>query len=225
MGFLGGGGGAAGARRAGIVQGLAEVDAMEPRGDAGASDFRALRVRFPAGAAAGAQQGASVAINGTCLTVVDIAGDVLGFDVMGETLARTNLGRLGPGSAVNFERAARVGDEVGGHTVSGHVHAVGEIRAKERDGENVCVTVGAPPELMKYILPKGFIAVDGASLTVGETGPDWFNVWLIPETLRMTVLGAHCGGEPVNLEVDAQTQAVVDTVERYLAERLPSGAP
>ena len=198
---------------------MATVRAVEE-----AAAARTVTVEFPAGAAAGVQLGASVALNGTCLTVVQAeeAAATMAFDVIGETLDKTNLGELGPGSKVNFERAAKIGDEIGGHNVSGHVHTVGRIRsisdAEKWGMQTVCVQIGFPPEWRKYVLPKGFIAIDGASLTVGEVGPDWLNVYLIPETLRMTVLSLKGPGDSVNVEIDAQTQAIVDTVERVLGE-------
>jgi riboflavin synthase len=149
-------------------------------------DFRSFDVAFPAGATAAIQIGASVALNGTCLTVVEqVEGDVLRFDVIGETLARTNLGFLQEGSAVNFERSARMGDEIGGHTVSGHVHTTAQIAAVEVSENNRRLVFRlSDPTYIKYILPKGFVAVDGCSLTVGEVDEDSFAVYLIPETLR-----------------------------------------
>jgi riboflavin synthase len=115
--------------------------------------------------------GASVALNGTCLTVTSARSDLLTFDIIAETLRRTNLGALERGSAVNFERSARMGDEIGGHTVSGHVHTTAIIRAIEKQADNVRMVFQlADASWRKYILPKGFVAVDGCSLTVGEVG-------------------------------------------------------
>jgi riboflavin synthase len=134
----------------GIVQGKAEVEDVQRK-----EDFARFNIRLPAGKADGVQIGASVAINGACLTVTSIAGDLLGFDVMVETLRATNLGALGAGSAVNFERAARVGDEIGGHNVSGHVHTTATIKAVEDTPNNRRVTFELPEaRWMKYILPK-----------------------------------------------------------------------
>lgn len=194
--------------------------------------------------------GGSIAINGTCLTVVtaDEAEGVSTFDVVGETLRATSLGRLGPGSEANFERAARVGDEIGGHLVSGHVCCVARVEAVEKDGEggnesdgnqnsgNVKMTFRVPSRWGKYILPKGFVSLDGCSLTVGpevvaveedKRGADGgggsetlFSVFFIPETLRVTRFGAVRTGDLVNVEVDATTQAVVDAVERVVDARI-----
>ena len=203
----------------GIVQGLARVEAVaeEP-------GLSRVRVALPDGRAAGVQIGASVAINGTCLTVTRIDGDVLSFDIMAETLRATNLGGLKAGASVNFERSARVGDEIGGHTVSGHVHATAAIVKVEETPNNRRVVFELPDErLIKYILPKGFVAVDGCSLTVGEVEGRTFSVYLIPETLRVTVFGFKGVGDSVNVEIEASTQAIVDTVERvverYMAQR------
>jgi riboflavin synthase len=203
----------------GIVQGLAQVvDVAQQPG------LSTVRIALPAGAAAGIQIGASVAINGTCLTVTRIDGDTLSFDIMAETLRATNLGGLAAGGAVNFERSARVGDEIGGHSVSGHVHTKAVISDVQETPNNRRVVFELPDEAwMRYILPKGFIAVDGCSLTVGEVQGRTFSVYLIPETLRVTVFGRKGKGDSVNVEVEAQTQAIVDTVERvvarYMADR------
>ena len=185
--------------------------------------------------------GGSIAINGTCLTVVtaDEAEGVSTFDVVGETLRATSLGRLGPGSEANFERAARVGDEIGGHLVSGHVCCVTRVEAVEKDeggkggnqnSGNVKMTFRVPSRWGKYILPKGFVSLDGCSLTVGpdvatsraggEGASTSFSVFFIPETLRVTRFGEVGVGDAVNVEVDATTQAVVDAVERAVDARI-----
>lgn len=131
-----------------------------------------MQVCFPGAGADGVAQGASVAINGTCLTVTAIDEAQLSFDIITETLRRTNLGSLGEGSTVNFERSARMGDEIGGHTVSGHVHTVARVSAIERREDDVRMQFALEdPAWRKYILPKGFVAVDGCSLTVGEARP------------------------------------------------------
>mmetsp|Transcript_25566 Transcript_25566/g.60812 ORF Transcript_25566/g.60812 Transcript_25566/m.60812 type:complete len:167 (+) Transcript_25566:522-1022(+) len=156
-----------------------------------------------------------------CRKVVSIEGDTLGFDVIGETLRATNLGGIFEGSLVNFERSARVGDEIGGHNVSGHVCCTAGVDRVEKTENNVRLVLKlASPKFIKYILPKGFVAVDGCSLTVGEVGEDWFSVYLIPETMRMTVFGARQEGDLVNIEVDSQTQTIVDTVERVVSAKL-----
>lgn len=163
--------------------------------------------------------GASVAVNGTCLTAVDVGGDEAQFDVIPETLTRTNLGTLGVGSAANFERSARLGDEIGGHQVSGHIQTTATVEEVDTSVEGKYRIRLAPRDStwMRYILPKGFVAVDGVSLTVGDTSETWFDVYLIPETLRVTVMGQAAPGTVCNIEVEAQTQAIVDTVERVVS--------
>ncbi|KAG2495156.1 hypothetical protein HYH03_006764 [Edaphochlamys debaryana] len=200
----------------GIVQGTASIATVERQ-----DQFSALNIHFPPGKVDGVKIGASVAINGTCLTVTRIDGDVLSFDVMMETLRATNLGGLQAGSVVNFERSARVGDEIGGHNVSGHVHCTATIANVEQTPNNRRITFQlSNPAFMKYVLPKGYIAVDGCSLTIGEVWEDKFSVYLIPETIRVTVFGVKSIGDSVNIEIETQTQAIVDTTERVVAQYL-----
>ncbi|KAK9824904.1 hypothetical protein WJX74_004875 [Apatococcus lobatus] len=195
----------------GIVQGQAQVKAVNRR-----PEFSQLTVSFPDGSLKDIQHGASVAINGTCLTVTGSTDTQARFDVIAETLRLTNLGSLQEGSPVNFERSARVGDEIGGHNVSGHIYTTGQITEITRTEDNRRIAIKVPSKWMKYILPKSYIAVDGISLTVGETGEDWFCIYLIPETLSITTMGGRKEGDVLNLEIEAQTQAIVDTVERTL---------
>lgn len=197
----------------GIVQGQATVDKVIQK-----EDFRTIALRFPEGSLEAANIGASVAINCTCLTIVSIEAEsnLLTFDVIGETLDKTNLGELEEGHKANFERAARIGDEIGGHNVSGHVHTIGRVRQVETSENNVRYNIEVPQEWIKYVLPKGYIAVDGISLTVGEVEENTFNLYLIPETLRVTTLGKKAEGTSVNIEIDSQTQTIVDTIEKYM---------
>mgnify|MGYP000026173405 CR=1 FL=1 len=183
-----------------------------------------LVFQFPESLTDALEIGASVAINGTCLTVTEIDDGRVSFDAMMETLAVTNLGRLAPGSVVNIERAARFGDEIGGHILSGHVHTQATLVAKETPENNCVLTFQCEPHWMKYVFAKGFIALNGASLTVGEVDrrSNQFNVYLIPETLRVTNFGQLEINDAVNLEVDAHTQAIVDTLERIEAEKSKS---
>jgi len=184
-----------------------------------AADFRTHTVELPEDMAGGLQTGASVAHNGCCLTVTETDGRTARFDLMGETLDKTNLGRLKAGDLVNLERAARFGDEIGGHLMSGHITATTEILRIERTEHNTTMHFALPAALKPYILPKGFVGLDGCSLTIGSVGEDSFCVHLIPETLRRTLFGTRQAGDTVNLEIDPQTQAVVDTVGRILAAR------
>lgn len=172
----------------------------------------------------GLEIGASVSVDGVCQTVVGLDGTVARFDAIQETLDKTTLDALEVGARVSVERSARVGDEIGGHDVSGHVRGTGRVAEVSREGHEVAIVLAVPPDWMKYILPKGFIAVDGSSLTVGETEAEGrFSVYLIPETLRLTNLGTKAPGDRVNIELDPRTVAIVDTVERVLAQREATG--
>jgi riboflavin synthase len=159
-----------------------------------------LAVRTPL--AAELERGDSIAVNGVCLTAVEIDGDTFEADVMEETLARSSLGRLTEGDRVNVELALRVGDRLGGHFVQGHVDSTGRVESVEPREHSRVVRIGAPPELLRYVVEKGSIAVDGVSLTVVEVDDGSFSVSLIPETLERTTLGSASEGDPVNLEVD-----------------------
>jgi riboflavin synthase len=147
------------------------------------------------------------------------------FDAMQQTLALTTLGRLAPGSRVNVERAAKDGAEIGGHPLSGHVDTQARLLQVRRPENNHVLRLGMPAPWMRYVFAKGYVAVDGASLTVAEAwrerdGSGWFEVWLIPETLRLTTFGDRREGDPLNLEIDRQTQVFVDTVRAAIDERL-----
>ncbi|GAB50027.1 riboflavin synthase [Atlantibacter hermannii] len=199
----------------GIVQGVAKIIAIDEK-----PNFRTHVVALPPELLPGLETGASVAHNGCCLTVTHIDGDKVSFDLMKETLRITNLGELVPGDLVNIERAAKFSDEIGGHLMSGHIMTTAEV-SKILTSENNRQIWLKPqdPTLLKYILHKGFIGIDGISLTVGEVTATRFCVHLIPETLQRTTLRNKKLGQRVNIEIDPQTQAVVDTVERVLASR------
>lgn len=207
----------------GIVQGIATVSALRER-----PGLRSFTLQFPPGFAAGLEIGASVAVDGTCLTVTALHGEAAAdFDVMQQTLALTTLGALRDGSRVNVERSAKSGAEVGGHVLSGHVDAVATLSQLRRPENNHVLRFEVPAPWMNYVFNKGFMAVNGASLTVADShrapdGSGWFEVWLIPETLRMTTFGDKAEGARVNLEIERQTQVIVDTVERILAQRFGS---
>ncbi len=194
----------------GIVEELGEVAAVT---DAG-GDSVVLAVRGPL-VAGDARHGDSIAVNGVCLTVVD--RDEHGFtaDVMGETLRRSSLGDLRPGSPVNLERAATLQTRLGGHLVQGHVDGVARIVSRESADAWEVLTFSLPAQLARYVVEKGSIAVDGVSLTVMAVTDDTFSVGLIPTTLKLTVLGVKQVGDPVNLEVDVMAKYV----EKLLAGR------
>jgi riboflavin synthase len=164
--------------------------------------------------------GDSVAVNGVCLTAVAVEDGTLAFDAVPETLRRSSLGRLETGAEVNVEPALRVGEALGGHYVQGHVDGVGHVRSVETEGADVVVRVDAPPELLRYLVEKGSVTVEGVSLTVAGVDERGFSVALIPHTLAETTLDALAAGDPVNLEVDV----LAKYVERLVAPRLRSSA-
>ena len=191
----------------GIVQGTGSVHSIE--GDSTLT----FAIQIPS--TDGLEVGGSVSIDGVCLTATSI-GQQVTFDVIPETIHRTTLGSLKPGDSVNVERALKFGAELGGHLLSGHIMGTAHI-SKVRDQD---YTICCPPEMADYIQEKGYIAVDGISLTIGETdGNGGFDVHIIPETLRLTTLGKKSEGDRVNIEIDAMTQAVVETTKRMMEQR------
>lgn len=195
----------------GIVQGKGRVAAISD----GAS-IRTLSIELPN--TNDLAIGASVAINGVCLTATQIDGGVVNFDVIQETLQRTTIGELIVGSEVNVERSLSFGDEIGGHLLSGHIMGTGRVQMAMELGEGMDFQILVPEEMRKYVLEKGYIGVDGISLTVGEVQDGAFKLHIIPETLRLTTLGQRSIGDAVNLEIDSSTQTIVATVERYLSQ-------
>lgn len=184
-------------------------------------DFASLVYEFPRQYAEGLQLGASVAQNGVCLTVRTLDEQQDGsyrvsFDAIAQTLKLTNLADLKAGDSVNIERAARFGDEIGGHVVSGHVFGCINVLAVEQDALNMRVVFERPAELRPYLLNKGFVALNGCSLTIAEVTQDTFTVCLIPETRDVTVFGQTKVGDKVNLEIDPSTQATVDTIKELM---------
>jgi len=199
----------------GIVQGTGTVVSIDEK-----PNFRTHVVRMPEDMLDNLQLGASVSHNGCCLTVTEVQGDLVSFDLMKETLRLTNLGDLQVGDLVNLERAARFNDEIGGHLMSGHIICTAEVAKILTSENNRQIWFRMPHEdLMKYVLHKGYIGIDGISLTIGEVTRTRFCVHLIPETLQRTTLGTRRLGDKINIEIDPQTQAIVDTVERVLASR------
>ncbi len=210
----------------GIVQGIATVAAVTER-----PGLHSFRLALPPGFRAGLAVGASVAVDGTCLTVTALHGsDAADFDVMQQSLALTTLATLQAGSRVNVERAARDGAEIGGHPLSGHVDFMATLAEVRRPENNHVLRIAVPAPWMRYVFAKGYIAVNGASLTVAQAerepgGSGWFEVWLIPETLRMTTFGDKVGGDRLNIEIERQTQVFVDTVRDAIDERLGALRP
>jgi len=213
----------------GIVAGGAQVERLADR-----AGLRSFTLRFAApGFGAGLTIGASVAVDGVCLTVTalhraapgaDGADEIYAadFDVMQQSLALTTLGTLAVGSMVNVERAAKDGAEIGGHPLSGHIDCLGTVREVRRPENNHVLRIQLPPRYMRYVFAKGYIAVNGCSLTAAEVDrrAGWFEVWLIPETLRLTTFAAKREGDAVNIEIERQTQVFVDTVREAIDERL-----
>jgi riboflavin synthase len=198
----------------GIVQGMAEVVEITT-----GENFRTHTIRMPEERISGLQTGASIAHNGCCLTVTRIQGDLVSFDLMQETLRVTNLGDLKPGDPINFERAARFGDEIGGHQMSGHISCTAQVTRVLESTDNRQIWFRPPRQFNRYLFRKGYIGVDGISLTIGEVDSGEFCVNLIPETLSRTNMGTRRAGDRVNIEIDPQTQAIVETVERVLSDR------
>lgn len=192
----------------GIVRERGRVAAVE-----GGEDGVRLRVEAPV-TASGVSLGDSVAVNGCCLTAVEVADGCISFDAVPETLRRTSLGRLEPGTAVNLEPAVRAGEPLGGHYVQGHVDGVGRVRFAEPEGEGSRVWIEAPPEVLRYCVEKGSVAVEGVSLTVAELAQDAFAVALVLHTLVETTLGGLEPGREVNLEADVLAKYVEKLLTR-----------
>jgi len=207
----------------GIVQAVAQVSAVADR-----PGLRTLTLAFPPGFCEELAIGASVAVDGVCLTVTGRTGaDTASFDVMQQTLALSTLGTLGEGSRINVERAARENAEIGGHPLSGHVDCQARVEAVRQPENNHVLRIAVAAQWMRYIFPKGYIAVNGASLTVAEADrrAGWFEVWLIPETLRLTTFAEKGAGAALNIEIERSTQVMVDTVREAVDERLGTLLP
>jgi len=202
----------------GIVQTTAIVDQIEDR-----PGFRKLRLQVPNKYLQHLLQGASIAINGTCLTVTAFDADAepawVQFDLIDETLRLTNLGQLTIGNSVNFERSLTLGRELGGHILSGHIQTQAEVLQVMKTADNWALELQLAPEWQPYVFSKGFIAIDGISLTVGAVVDGRFWLHIIPETLAITTLGQRQTGDRVNIEIDQQSYTIVQTVERLLLAR------
>ena len=162
--------------------------------------------------------GASVSLDGVCMTVVNIDNGIVSFDAISETLDRTTLSNRMVGDLLNVERSLRLGDELGGHILSGHIIGTAEILKREEVGDGVDFLISIPDGCNQFILEKGYIAVDGMSLTVGKCEEDCFFLHIIPETLRITSIGNKSEGNLVNIEIDSRTQAVVEAMMRMGVE-------
>ena len=196
----------------GLVEGQGTIRGLTPEGDA----IR-LDVELPATMTGGLGIGDSVAINGCCLTVIEIDGPVAAFQAGTETLSKTNLDKLKVGHPANLERSLPVDGRLGGHFVQGHVDGVGEVVSIDRDGEWVTMWFRVPTSLARLLVPKGSVAVDGISLTVVNVEEDRFSVALIPHTLEVTTLGIRNVGDPVNIETDILGKYVERLLEGRIA--------
>lgn len=194
----------------GIVAGTSPVINIEQK-----EIVRSLTLNLE-GFVMGLEIGASVSLDGVCMTVVSIDGNLVTFDAIEETLNRTTLGKLGVGSLVNIERSLKMGDELGGHIISGHVLTTAKILQIVNKGEGIDMMIENPPEVNQYILEKGYISIDGMSLTIGKVSEDNFSLHIIPETLRITTIGQKNIGDYVNIEIDSRTQAIVDTIRKSM---------
>lgn len=202
----------------GIVQGIGTIDRLDDHGE-----LRSFAIAVPDGFADGIEIGASVSVDGVCLTVTAIpAPTLLCFDVVLQSLRITTLADLAVGSRVNIERAARDGAEIGGHPLSGHVDFTGTVEKVVETDHNKMLRIAMPPLLRPYIFAKGYIAINGCSLTVSDVRRDegWFEIWLIPETRRVTTFEAKQAGDKVNIEIERATQVMVDTVREAVKESL-----
>lgn len=198
----------------GIVQAMCEVTVVKKR-----DGLIHYGIRMQDKFKEGLEIGASVNIDGVCQTVVVIDEQTVFFDAIQETLEKTTIHLLEPGKWVNVERSLKYGDEIGGHLMAGHVYGMGVIKKIEHRGAEKMMTLSVPKEWIPFIVPKGFIALDGVSLTVGQVNRDGeFTIHLIPETLRKTNFGSKEEGDLVNVELDPNAQMIVRCVEHYMQE-------
>ena len=199
----------------GIVQGKFEIARIDRK-----PGLHTLFIALPDPLMDGLEKGASVGVDGVCLTVAGIEADLVRFDVMMETLRLTTLGGLTEGSRVNVERSAKAGAEIGGHPISGHVDTKATVVSIERPENNFVMRFSVGKPWMKYIFSKGFLAINGCSLTVvnADKANAEFEVWLIPETLNLTTFGEKKIGDEINIEIERQTQIIVDTISDLLSD-------
>lgn len=190
----------------GIVQGTGTIISIERKGTSStlSIDLGELSSHL--------SLGSSVSIDGVCMTVTNQKDTIVFFDAIQETLSRTTLGQVVEGDMVNLERALKMGDELGGHLLSGHIMCKSSVVSKKNNGEGVDLEISVNDELKPYIMEKGYIAIDGISLTIGKVNQNTFNLHLIPETLERTTINSKIEGSLVNIEIDSITQAVVSTV-------------
>ena len=182
-------------------------------------DYASITIKAPAGFSKNLKRGASVAVNGVCLTAKKGATDLLEFDVITETLEKTNFKLLSKGNKVNLERSMKANTEIGGHLVSGHIHGVGIIKSINDRGQTKDVRIQPPASLMEYLFYKGYVGLNGCSLTIGKVFKSSFNIHLIPETIKVTNFQKMKKGDLINIEIDQTTINTVETIKKIMLER------
>ncbi|MDA9131023.1 riboflavin synthase subunit alpha [Gammaproteobacteria bacterium] len=182
-------------------------------------DYASITIKAPAGFSRNLKRGASVAVNGVCLTVKKGATDLLEFDVITETLEKTNFKLLSKGNKVNLERSMKANTEIGGHLVSGHIHGVGVIKNINDRGQTKDLSIQPPASLMEYLFYKGYVGLNGCSLTIGKVFKSSFNIHLIPETIKVTNFQKMKKGDLINIEIDQTTINTVETIKKIMLER------
>ena len=195
----------------GIVSGIGSVKSIKHK-----NDIISIEVKAPKNFSKKLKKGASVSVDGVCLTAINIDSDTIKFDVIEETLSRTTIGNFVKGQKVNLERSMTASSEIGGHLISGHIHCVSEIISINEKKSSKDMKISIPKGMDKYILEKGYIGVNGCSLTVGKVFKTNFNIHLIPETLKVTNLDLLKEKSLVNIELDQNTVTIVDSVEKIL---------
>ena len=182
-------------------------------------DYASITIKAPAGFSKNLKRGASVAVNGVCLTAKKGATDLLEFDVITETLEKTNFKLLSKGNKVNLERSIKANTEIGGHLVSGHIHGVGVIKSINDRGQTKDLRIQPPASLMEYFFYKGYVGLNGCSLTIGKVFKSSFNIHLIPETIKVTNFQKMKKGDLINIEIDQTTINTVETIKKIMLER------
>lgn len=182
-------------------------------------DYASITIKAPAGFSKNLKRGASVAVNGVCLTAKKGATDLLEFDVITETLEKTNFKLLSKGNKVNLERSMKADTEIGGHLVSGHIHGVGVIKSINDRGQTKDLRIQPPASLMEYLFYKGYVGLNGCSLTIGKVFKSSFNIHLIPETIKVTNFQKMKKGDLINIEIDQTTINTVETIKKIMLER------
>ena len=183
------------------------------------ADYASITIKAPAGFSKNLKRGASVAVNGVCLTAKKGATDLLEFDVITETLEKTNFKLLSKGNKVNLERSMKADTEIGGHLVSGHIHGVGIIKSINDLGQTKDLRIQPPASLMEYLFYKGYVGLNGCSLTIGKVFKSSFNIHLIPETIKVTNFQKMKKGDLINIEIDQTTINTVETIKKIMLER------